>query len=113
MDDLKRNKFGLTERDMVTIHKVFNKFPDIQSVSLCGSRAKGNYKPGSDIDLAIMNPGVDFNIISKLQTEFEESNLPYRVDLTNFSSIKNNDLIDHIQRVGVQFYSKDENKILS
>ena len=56
--------YGLTERDFKTITDILKKYPDIGEVRLFGSRAKGNYKHGSDIDIAVMNEGVNFKTIS-------------------------------------------------
>jgi predicted nucleotidyltransferase len=103
-----KNKFGLTMRDMLTIKKIFEKYPQIKEVHIFGSRAKGNYTTGSDIDLAVMNSGVTDYCIRNIMSDFEESSLPYKVDLVKFTTIKHADFIDHIKRVGVLFYRKPE-----
>ena len=103
-----RNKYGLTERDMKTIQDIFDKYPDVEEVQICGSRVKGNYKPGSDIDLVVMNVGLAMGTIGKLATDIEESSLPYTVDIVDFTSLKHKEFIDHIERVGVVFYEKKE-----
>lgn len=97
---------GLQERDLRTIHAIFAKYPDIRRVALFGSRAKGNYTPGSDIDLAVMNDGVTTDLIARLHGEFEESSLPYFVDLVNYPTLTHHALKDHIDRVGVELYHK-------
>ena len=61
-----KNKFGLTERDMQTIQDIFNKYPEVEVVHIFGSRAKGTFKIGSDVDLALMNTGINDKIIRKL-----------------------------------------------
>lgn len=101
-----KNKFGLTQRDMHTIQNIFNKYPEIEQVHIFGSRAKDNYKTGSDIDLALMNKGISDKTISKLQNDFEESSLPYTVDLVNFALLKHPEIVAHINRVGIIFYKK-------
>jgi len=98
-----RNIYGLTERDMRTIQDIFKKYPDITEVRLFGSRAKGNYKQGSDIDLAVMNEGVSSKVIGDLAFEFEESRLPYMVDLINYPALRHKEFIEHIDRVGIVF----------
>lgn len=89
---------------MNTIFHILEKFPSIKTVNIFGSRAKGNYKPGSDIDLAILNKGVDDAVIRNVSSDFEESSLPYKVDLINFPTLKHEELIEHINRVGITFY---------
>lgn len=105
--NIEQNKFGLTDRSIETLFSIFNKYPDIQLVHLFGSRAKGTYKPGSDIDLAIINTGLEPRTISRVLSDCEESNLPVYVDLVDFNSLTNQDLIDHIKRVGVVFYERN------
>jgi uncharacterized protein len=98
------NKFGLTERSIQTISEIFEKYPVIEEVVVFGSRAMGNYKLGSDLDLAIMNIGVDDKTIMRLKNDFEDSSLPISVDLVNFPQLKHPDFIEHIERVGKVFY---------
>lgn len=102
----KTTKFGLKERDIGTLIDIFSRFPSVQLVHIFGSRAKGTQKPGSDIDLAIMNDGVSDTTILKIKSELEDSSLPYFVDLVNFPKLKHPEFIDHIDRVGKSFYEK-------
>ena len=96
---------GLTERDTQTLFGILNQFQEVESVYLYGSRAKGTYKLGSDIDLAIMNEGVSEKTIRAIKAEMEDSSLPYFVDITNFPTLNHKELAEHIQRVGVPFYN--------
>lgn len=100
------NEFGLSIRDMDTITGILSNYPEVERVNIFGSRAKGNYKAGSDIDLAIMNEGVSEKMVRKLNADLEESTLPYRVDIVNFPKSAHSDLISHIKRAGVVFYEK-------
>ncbi len=106
MRNTERNIFGLTDRDMKTFQGILKKYPDVQIVFVFGSRAKGNYKQGSDIDLAVMNEEVKDMVIRKIKSDFEDSSLPYNVDLMNYHSLKHPELKSHIDRVGVLFYRK-------
>jgi predicted nucleotidyltransferase len=65
--ELEKNSFGLTERDRITIERIFKKYPEITQVHLFGSRAKGTFKRGSDIDLAIITETVSEETILKLK----------------------------------------------
>jgi len=91
---------------MQTIRTVLEKYPDVEVVHLFGSRAKGNYRAGSDIDLAIMNGGLDKMKIASIQDDFEESSLPYNVDLVDFTRLEKQEFLDHINRVGILFYQR-------
>ena len=96
---------GLTERDIAAIFGILEKHPDITLVYLFGSRAKGVCKPGSDVDLAIMNPGVSQDTMCSIQGEFQESSLPYIIDVVNYPDVKHRALKEHIEKDGVKFYS--------
>ena len=106
MNKKEKNAFGLTDRDIKTLQDIFKKYPDVKNVFIFGSRAKGTYKQGSDIDLTIMNEGVKDTVISKIKSDFEDSSLPYTVDLVGYHTIKHPELKNHIDRVGVPFYEK-------
>ncbi|HLX91464.1 MAG TPA: nucleotidyltransferase domain-containing protein [Puia sp.] len=106
MQNQLKNKFGLTERDMQTIRDIFVKYPEVEKVFLFGSRAKGNFKQGSDIDLSVMNAGVNDISIRGLHADFEESSLPYRVELVNFPALNSPEFVAHIERVGILFYDR-------
>lgn len=98
--EVNQNSFGLTPRDMQTIQNILKKYPVIKKVNVFGSRAKGNFKKGSDIDLAIMNENVSEDIILKLISDFQESSLPYPVDIVNYPTLTQPALKEHIDRVG-------------
>jgi len=75
---------------------------EICDVIIFGSRAKGTFKKGSDIDIALKGKSISFELIAGLQTRFnQEMPIPHHVDLVHYESISNQDLIDHIDRVGI------------
>jgi uncharacterized protein len=90
-----------------TIRAIFRKYPEVRSVYLFGSRAKGTHKAGSDFDLAVMNPGVAPETIIRIKGDLEESSLPNLVDLVHYPTLEHPELKAHIDRVGVEFYRKD------
>jgi predicted nucleotidyltransferase len=63
--------------------------PKTASVWLFGSRAIGNAKPYSDIDLAIdlNGEGLSLSLQSTLEHAFENSDLPYKTDIVDFNTI--------------------------
>ncbi len=102
------NKYGLSERDISTIQGILVKYPEVNNVLIFGSRATDSSKQGSDIDLAILNDGIDDKTISRIRGEFEESSLPYRVDIVLYAGLIHQNLKDHIDRVGISFYKSGE-----
>jgi len=96
----------LKETTIERMHSVFRRYPQIDKAVLYGSRAKGNYKNGSDIDLAIHGKELSLFLVNKLLIEIDDLMLPYTFDISIFADIDNPDLIDHIKRVGMNFYEK-------
>lgn len=103
------NEFGLSDKSMEIIRGIYSQFPQIESVILYGSRAKGNFKPGSDIDMTIVaDPTFDFSALAKVNAMFHESSLPYLYDISDFSKLTNPDLIEHIKRCGKVIYGEEK-----
>ncbi|OFZ26733.1 MAG: hypothetical protein A2381_17235 [Bdellovibrionales bacterium RIFOXYB1_FULL_37_110] len=100
------NKFGLKDLDIELIIKIIQKYPQIKKVILFGSRAMGNYKPGSDIDLAICGNKID-TILTKLWGELEnDTNLPYEIDLINLDDVKSEELKKHVADHGILIFGQ-------
>ena len=76
--------WGLPLETIQKIHNVFKSYPEIEQVCIYGSRAKGNYYPGSDIDLVIMDDLIKDSRLSKLEIDLDDLLLPYKLDLTVF-----------------------------
>ncbi|MCO5250369.1 MAG: nucleotidyltransferase domain-containing protein [Candidatus Kapabacteria bacterium] len=98
--------FGLENNVIAAINSVFEKIPEVEEVIIYGSRAKGNYRAGSDIDLTLIGKDLDYSILTKINIEIEELHLPYLFDISIFHKIKSTDLIEHINRVGEVFYER-------
>ncbi|MFK0573118.1 nucleotidyltransferase family protein [Endozoicomonas sp.] len=110
------NKFGLKEQTVASIQQVFASFPQIGRVIIYGSRAKGTFKPGSDIDLTLISSGdaaLDLTVQFTIEEALEELMLPYQFDLSLMESIDNPKLLDHIKRVGQVFYKNTDSGISS
>ena len=100
------NDSGLPEKTIQSLQNVFSKHPKIESVILYGSRAKGTFKNGSDIDLTIQGPELSLKDLFKIENEIDDLLLPYKVDLSLHHQIENAELLEHIHRVGKVFYRK-------
>ena len=96
--------YGLKDKDITAIKNVFAGFKQIEQAIIYGSRAKGNYKPASDIDITFKGNGLDTTVINKIATRLDDLLLPYTFDLSIHAHIQNPDLIEHIKRVGKVFY---------
>ena len=101
-------RFGLPAEAVSEIGGVLAAHPEVESAILYGSRAKGNYRPGSDIDLTLVGGRLDHHDLLKIMGELDDLLLPYTIDLSIFHTIDHEGLRDHIQRVGQEFYHRQD-----
>ena len=101
-------RFGLPEHAIARICAVFAAHPEIEKAVLYGSRAKGNFKPGSDIDLTLYGTGLTDALLLDLLVELDDLLLPWMIDLSLFASLHHPALQEHIERVGELFYQRME-----
>lgn len=98
-------RFGLKESTITQICSVFAHYPEVNKAIIYGSRAKGNFKNGSDIDLTIYgNQDLTVQILNKIMGELDDLLLPYTFDLSIYHDITDKDVLEHIKRVGIVFY---------
>ncbi len=102
--------FGLSATTCTIIRNILEQYPAIEKAVIYGSRAKGNYQNGSDIDLTLLGDGLDFQLLTSVAGALDDSLIPYTVDLSIFAHIDNPKLIEHIQRVGQVFYQHENQK---
>ena len=102
-------EYGLPKKTLITLESIFRKYSEIRQVVLYGSRAKGNYRKGSDIDLSLKTRnGIDFTNLLRIGNDFEDSDMPYFVDVSIYEKISNPDLKAHIDRVGKVLYTNPD-----
>jgi uncharacterized protein len=99
-------RFGLPEMTVEKIGGVLAENPAVEKAILYGSRAEGNYKRGSDIDLTLVGRGLVYRDLLKILDELDDLLLPYTIDLSILQLIDHAGLLDHIQRVGVVLYER-------
>jgi len=99
-------RFGLKIEVVEQIQTVLRKYKQVEKAIVYGSRTKGNFRNGSDIDLTLVGKDLTLEIQYKIMEDFEELLLPYIIDLSIFHQISNPDLVDHIERVGIVFFER-------
>ncbi|MEO5334439.1 MAG: nucleotidyltransferase domain-containing protein [Magnetococcus sp. YQC-5] len=99
---------GLSVATLDKICSVFARFPQLEKVVLYGSRAKGTFKSGSDIDLTLYGPALSPDTLARIDTELDDLLLPYTMDLSLFDTLDHVELREHIDRVGVVLYQSGE-----
>lgn len=96
--------YGLSDNVTSEIQDVFRRHSNIDKVLIFGSRAKGNYREGSDIDLAVIGSGISFSQLLDINNDIDDLGLLYNVDLLDYKKQIGTPIGEHIDRVGKVFY---------
>ena len=100
-------RFGLSKKALNTIDSILSAYPGIRQALIYGSRAKGNYRSGSDIDLSFKtDASFSRRDLLRIGVNFDDSDLPYFVDVSVYDAISNPGLKAHIDRAGKLLYSR-------
>lgn len=97
---------GLSPATLAKIIAVLAQCPALERAVLYGSRAKGNHRAGSDIDLSLWGDALSHAHLGQIEAQLDELMLPYSFDLSLFRQIDNPNLTEHIERAGRVFYEK-------
>ena len=93
--------YGIPDESLNMIMKTIASLPEIQEAVLYGSRAMGNHKNGSDIDIAVAGKNLSPDTVLRLSTLLnEELPLPYYFDVTDLSRLEHRELAEHIEKHG-------------
>ena len=96
--------FGLPQYVIEKLCSIFETYQNIICVIIYGSRAMGNYRIGSDIDLCIESQALTLSELLKIENQIDDLDLPWKVDISIKNRIDNPNLLQHISKVGVTFY---------
>ena len=78
----------LQDKELALVQKILSEIVPHCEVWAFGSRVKGNPKPFSDLDLALVdNKPIPLDTRASLAEAFSESDLPWKVDLVDWHSI--------------------------
>jgi predicted nucleotidyltransferase len=101
--------FGLTETAFSYLQELFDHYNnDLKEVVIYGSRAVGDYRNGSDIDLAIKGNIKEEQLLELMQ-KIDSSSIPYEVDLSNYEELESPNLKQHIDECGIIFWQHKKN----
>lgn len=103
--------YGLSADLLSNIKHLMAQHLGIDEAWLFGSRATGNFRPGSDIDMAIKGDKLTLNDIITLSIAFDDLETPYRFDLILYHRINEPALQEHIDRAGKLLYQKTASPI--
>ena len=94
------SNFGLSPSTLGLLRGVLAHHTGINRAVVYGSRAKGAFRPGSDIDLTLDAPSLTLSDLLNIDRELDDLMLPYTIDLSLLQHINNPGLLSHIERVG-------------
>jgi predicted nucleotidyltransferase len=98
---------GLSEKTLDFICGILAEYQSVSQAVVFGSRAKGTFREGSDIDLCLKtDTGFSHEDLLHISRAFEESSLPYKFDILVYDTLSNRELIRHIQQIGVPVYNR-------
>ena len=98
------NEFGLYTMEMDKIIMSIASIDGVDKAVIYGSRAKGNYKPFSDVDISLVGKSLSYSDLLRLHSIIDDLLLPYEIDLNIFDLIQNENLKEHILRCGRVIY---------
>lgn len=101
---------GLAIEDIELIREVFSRHENIEKVLIYGSRAMGNYKPASDIDLTLIGSHIDLGLQNEIELELDDLMLPYKFDISVYDKITNSEFLELIQKEGKEFYERSQHE---
>ena len=99
-----QSNFGIPDSVFNDILGAIREFREIKSAKIFGSRAKGNYKRYSDVDIAIFTDS-EVNLSSSVKDRLDDLYAIYNFDVIDYDKISNTDIKEHIDRVGIEFYA--------
>lgn len=97
---------GLSQSSVERIISVLRQFPDIDKAVLFGSRAKGTYRHGSDIDLALAGQELNWRVLGRISDQLDDLMLPYRFSVICLGNRTDPEVVEHIARVGIPLFQR-------
>jgi len=102
--------YGIEEKSLEILKNYFSQQKNIEKVLLFGSRAKGNFTKGSDVDLALITKNdekISLDDLSRIKSQInDELPLPYFFDVLDFSSVMEKELRGEIEQYGKIIFEK-------
>ena len=100
--------YGIKDEFLSDIIRIISTNDKTREIILFGSRAKGIPESGSDIDLALKGADITLDDLISLKIELDEIPIANKIDLVIYDTINEPALIDHINRVGIRLYVREE-----
>ncbi len=102
-------EFDLRDMEINALRLILASVPEVDEAIIYGSRARGTNKMASDIDITLKGRDLTYLQLALLDAKIDDLYLPYFVDLSLFSMLRNEDLIASIEREGKVLYRNENN----
>ena len=102
------NAIALRDKDLLTLRNVLARFPSVREVRVFGSRATGNARRASDLDLAISAPNATTEEWADLFEALEQAPIIYELDLVRLDQTSSARLRERIEREGITVYPEGQ-----
>ncbi|MDA3948587.1 MAG: nucleotidyltransferase domain-containing protein [Spirochaeta sp.] len=93
---------GIPERILDAVRNAVCGDERVARVILFGSRAKGNWRDGSDIDIAIVGRNLNAEDVWRWGELLDDDTFPWSVDIVLISDQTDAALVEHVERVGIE-----------
>ena len=94
--------YGIKQEVWQKIAEIIYSNSSVDRAFLFGSRAKGNFRDNSDIDIVIKGKNITYEEFASIKNRLDELDIPQKIDLILYENIDNKDLLSHIERVGIE-----------
>ncbi len=99
-------RYGLSDEQLKKISAILSKHPAIEKALLFGSRAMGNYKKASDVDIAVVGKGINFLQTASIKNDLEKTNIPFFFDVLSYDNLNSQEVRENIDEYGKVIYRK-------
>lgn len=99
---------GLPDYAVAAIRQVLARHPEVEAAILYGSRALGQHRPASDIDLTLIGSTLSAAALARIDADLDDQLLPWMIDLSALSAIRHPALLAHIERAGVELFRRPD-----
>lgn len=97
-------KFGLQDHIIEKMQQILRLNPQVERAVIFGSRARGDYRYNSDIDLAVY---LDGELPSQVWLDLDEAAGIYKIDIVEMNKELNESLRRHIEEEGIEIYVRN------
>lgn len=98
---------GIPDKQMPQLINVLRQYQNVEKAAFFGSRAMGNARRGSDVDIALFGKSITDDDVWRIHDQLEEgTTLPYFFDVLHYETLNDVEIKAHINRVALEFYDR-------